>query len=172
MSQFDASIRTAGTAADTALRKEFNALPVVKNYTTVVPIVQSLRQAAGVDNAAADMNLVYGVAKIIDPESVVRESETAMVVSAGSPAQKYQGMFNYLVGGGRLTPETRKQLMDEVESRAAGHEGLYNDAVTQYRSGAPAIGIATGARGRSGSGRAAAGRAEYRADARDDGAAR
>lgn len=139
-SQFQRGQAATQRTTDTALRKEFTSLPAVKNYTTVVPIVQSLREAAGVDNAAADMNLVYGVAKIMDPESVVRESETAMVVSAGSPAQKYQGMFNYVVGGGRLTPETRAQLMNEVESRAKGHEGLYNDAVTQYQSGAPAIG--------------------------------
>lgn len=136
----DARREQTDRRVDTSLRKEFNGLPVVKNYTTVVPIVQSLREAADVDNAAADMNLVYGVAKIMDPESVVRESETAMVVSAGSPAEKYKGMFSYVVGGGRLTPETRKQLMNEVESRAKGHEGLYNDAVKQYQSGAPEIG--------------------------------
>jgi hypothetical protein len=122
------------------LRKEFNALPVVKNYNAVVPVIQSAREAATTDTAAADMNLVYAVAKVNDPESVVRESETAMVVASGSPAHRFLGQFNYVAGGGRLTAEQRKELMNELESRAGAHEKLYNDAVTQYQSGAPEIG--------------------------------
>ena len=125
---------------DVALRKEFNALPEVKKYGTIIPIVQSAREAVNVDNPAADMNLVYAAAKVMDPDSVVRESETSMVVASGSPAQQFVGQFNYIAGGGRLTSETRQNLLNEIESRAKGHEQLYEQATQQYKSGAPPIG--------------------------------
>jgi hypothetical protein len=114
------------------LRKEFNALPQVKAYGEVQPVLQSAREAAGTDNAAADLNLIYAAAKIMDPTSVVRESETSMIVATGSPAQKYQGMFNHILGGGRLTAEMRKNLMREVESRGRGYEAGYQSARKAY----------------------------------------
>lgn len=116
------------------LRKEFNALDAVKAFNQVQPVLQSAREAVGVDNAAADLNLVYAAAKIMDPTSVVRESETTMVVNSGSPAQKYVGVFNHIVGGGRLTETVRKNLMREVESRGRGYESGYNVARKAYEN--------------------------------------
>ncbi|MBA3493115.1 MAG: hypothetical protein H0T87_03040 [Gammaproteobacteria bacterium] len=136
----DARLQAEGGAQDTRLRQEFNLLPEVKNYKTVIPIVQSAREAVDIDTPAADMNLVYAAAKVMDPESVVRESETEMVVKSGSPAQQWLGQWEYIKGGGRLTPATRRQLMNEVESRAKGHENLYTGTLEQYQSGAPKIG--------------------------------
>ncbi len=129
------AITSAGTASGKVaeFRKEFNALPVVKDYNEIQPTLQSVREAAKQDNAAADMNIVYGVAKIFDPQGVVRSSDSEMVVAAGSPAQKYVGLFNYLArGGGKLTPEVRAQLLNEVESRARGREAAYRAARKTY----------------------------------------
>ena len=46
-----------------------------------------------------------------------------MVVGSGPPAQRMLGHFNYVVGGGRLTSQARKNLMAEVESRAVTNQG-------------------------------------------------
>jgi hypothetical protein len=115
-----------------SIRKEFNALPQVKNWSTVQPVLQSAREAAKVNNASADLNIIYAVAKIMDPESVVRESEMSMIVKAGSPSERLQGLFSYVVGGGRLTAEQRSQIMAEVESRAKGQESNYAATRSQY----------------------------------------
>jgi len=131
----------AGTAKTGELRKEFNALPQVKAYGEVQPVLQSAREAVSVDTAAADLNLIYAAAKIMDPTSVVRESETAMVVNSASPAQKYVGQFNYVTGGGRLTPATRKALMAEVESRGRGYESGYKAARKAYETIADKQGV-------------------------------
>jgi len=125
---------TADPKVVSELRKEFNALDAVKAFNQVQPVLQSAREAVGVDNAAADLNLVYAAAKIMDPTSVVRESETTMVVNSGSPAQKYVGVFNHIVGGGRLTETVRKNLMREVESRGRGYESGYNVARKAYEN--------------------------------------
>jgi hypothetical protein len=129
-----------GTAAD-SIRKEFNGLGPVQAWSKVQPVLQSAREAFKEDTPAADLNLTYAVAKIVDPESVVRESETTMVVNTGSPAQKYLGMFNYVAGGGRLTPEVRKGLMSLVESRSRGYESAYNSARKTYSTLAQKRGV-------------------------------
>lgn len=121
-----------GNSKASELRKEFNALPQVKAYGEVQPVLQSAREAAKTNTAAADLNLIYAAAKIMDPGSVVRESETSMVVKAGSPAERLKGQFSYIVGGGRLTPEARAQLMTQIESRAGGFEAGYQNARKVY----------------------------------------
>lgn len=134
-----ASNAAGGKVAE--LRKEFNSLPQVKSYGEVQPVLQSAREALGNDTAAADLNLIYAAAKIMDPNSVVRESETSMVVGSGSPAQRMLGQFNYVAGGGRLTPQARKNLMAEVESRARGYESGYKAARKAYEGVAAKHGL-------------------------------
>lgn len=122
------------------LRKEFNQLPQVKSYGEVQPVIQSAREAVKDDTAAADLNIIYAAAKIFDPTSVVRESETTMVVNSGSPAQRFMGQWDYVAGGGRLTPQARKQLMAQIESRARGYESGYKAARKAYEGVASKVG--------------------------------
>jgi len=129
-SQVDAPGKLAEAAGK--LRDDFNGQSPVKNYKEVVPIFASMQDAMKRDNAAADLNIVYGIAKLMDPASVVRESETAMAIKSGSPAEQFQGTFNYILGGGRLTPETRARLFNEARSRAQFHQSAYDDIASQF----------------------------------------
>jgi hypothetical protein len=129
-----AALEAPGKLAEAAgkLRDDFNGQSPVKNYKEVVPIFASMQDAMKRDNAAADLNIVYGIAKLMDPASVVRESETAMAIKSGSPAEQFQGTFNYILGGGRLTPETRARLFNEARSRAQSHQSAYDDIASQF----------------------------------------
>lgn len=130
-----------GFEVESDLRDKFNALQPVKNFREVVPIYQSMKDAATRDNPAADLNIVYGVAKIMDPASVVREGETQMAVATGSPAERLLGTFNYVAGGGRLTPEVREALLKEAESRFQGHQNAYIQTRDQYQDLAKSYGV-------------------------------
>jgi hypothetical protein len=121
------------------LRKEFNALPEVKNYKEVLPIVQSVQRAP--DTPAGDIDLIYGVGKVMDPNSVVREGELNLVIKAGSPAQRLMGYVNYVKGGGRLTQDQRKDLMVVMESRTAGLKSNYDAARATYETAADKQGL-------------------------------
>lgn len=121
------------------LRKEFNALPEVKNYKEVLPIMQSVRNAP--DTPAGDIDLIYGVGKVMDPNSVVREGEMGLVIKSGSPAQRLQGYLNYLKGNGRLTPEQRQELLAIMESRTAGLRANYANARKTYETAADRQGL-------------------------------
>lgn len=54
------------------LRQEIQGLPSYKNLAQAAPVYQSMVDAAGRDNRASDVNLIYGMAKIMDPGSVER----------------------------------------------------------------------------------------------------
>lgn len=55
------------------LRKEIQQLPSYKNLSQALPIYRSMAETAGRNSKASDLNLVYGLGKIMDPTSVVRE---------------------------------------------------------------------------------------------------
>lgn len=135
----DARQRDANTITQTGkqsdrsadLRKEFNALPEVKSYKTVVPIMNSVRNSP--DTPAGDLDLIYGVGKLLDPDSVVREGEMGLVIKSGSPLQRFQGTVNYITSGrGRLPPEQRAELIKMMEGRAGSLKANYDAARSTY----------------------------------------
>jgi len=115
------------------LRNQYEKLPEVATYKAILPIVQSVRESEVRDTKAADLNIIYGLAKVMDPQSVVRESESAMVAAAGSPAEQYIGLFNSIVGGGRLSAAQRKELLTEFNSRFKGAEDSFRAATGAYQ---------------------------------------
>lgn len=121
------------------LRKEFNALPEVKNYREVLPIIQSVQRAP--DTPAGDIDVIYGVGKVMDPNSVVREGEMKLVIQSGSPMQRFQGLVNYVQNGGRLTQGQRQQLLDVMNSRVQGHKANYDAARTTFETAAERGGL-------------------------------
>jgi len=122
----------ARLGAEENLRKEFTALPTVKAYSQAFPAYQNVLSAASRDNPQADISLVYGVAKLYDPESVVREGEYGTISNSQAIPERIKGYANFLMGGGRLTAETRKQLIAEAESRHGVLRQGYEQSAGQY----------------------------------------
>lgn len=100
-----------------ALRKEYVSTPQVAAYAKILPAYESAKSAQGRDTRAADMNIVYALAKTYDPDSVVRESEYKMTIDSQAIPEKLKGVANTIMGGGALTPAGRAQMLAELESR-------------------------------------------------------
>jgi hypothetical protein len=123
-----------------SLRKEFNDVQDVKNYKTVLPIIESARNAP--DNPAGDLDLIYSVGKILDPTSVVREGEMNLVIKSGSPIQRFQGTVNYITSGrGRLPAAQRAELLAMLDGRVGQIKAGYDNAVSMYTKSAQAEGL-------------------------------
>jgi hypothetical protein len=116
----------------TTLRKEYSAEPVVKQYRTVVPMLETAKDATTRPSRAADINLVYAFAKLMDPDSVVRESETGMVMATGTVGDKIGAYLGQLNGGPMLKPETRANLIRELESRFGPMQQSYQQITDAY----------------------------------------
>lgn len=97
------------------LRKEFTALS--KDYVKVrdafgrVQATNVGQDATGADDVA----LIFNFMKILDPGSVVRESEFATAENTGGVDDKIRNTYNRLLNGERLTPEQRASFRATAE---------------------------------------------------------
>ena len=105
-----------------SLRKEYQATPQYKTYAEALPIFKSMVSTKDRNTRASDLNLVYGLAKIFDPNSVVREGEMVLVKDAGSLPEQLVGEINRLNGGAALQPETRSAILTEARSRMSSYQ--------------------------------------------------
>ena len=133
--------RTERAKLTASLRKEAAAIPAVKNYREALPAVKAGIDSIGLDTKAADLDIVFSVMKAIDPTSVVRESEQQVAVEAGSPAQRFEGLFNSVVGGGRLSAAQRRDLMDVALGRMRAYRGSAVSDLEQFQGIADEAGV-------------------------------
>ncbi len=115
------------------LRSDVRDLPSYKNVSQAAPIYKTMLETAGRDSKASDLNLVYGLGKIFDPGSVVREGEMVMVKNTASLPDWLVGSINSLNGGARLQPETRKAILTEAHSRMNSYHQMYEQETGMYR---------------------------------------
>lgn len=140
--QFDQSTKVATTGFDQAdkLRSAFNALPDVKEYRQAIKAYSTALKSA--PNPAGDLNLIYAFAKIMDPNSVVREGEAAAVAEGDTLAGQYIARLKKeLAGDGTFRPEYRNQLRKELQTRVAELNRSYENQRTQYQGFAEKFGI-------------------------------
>ena len=96
-----------------SLRKEVGALPEMKRYSEALPSYRSMLKSKSLTHAAGDIDFIYGVAKIFDPDSVVREGEMVIVRRTQSLPKGVKGWLLRIVQGGeRLTPEAKERILD------------------------------------------------------------
>ena len=127
-------INRQGKVAETStsLRKEFEALPEVKNYKQALPSYKGIEDAATRNTPMSDVNIVYGIAKLYDPNSVVREGEYATVANSPAIPERIKGYAQYLAGGGKLTATVKAQILAEAKSRMSTYEDQYSQARKNY----------------------------------------
>ncbi len=123
-----------------ALRDDFERNPTVQNYNTVISQYASALNTA--PDAAGDLALIYSFAKVMDPASVVRESEMEMVGGTSNTAQQIATRFGFEIGAnGRISPETRTRLLRELHNRAVTANQSYNQFRQRTMEDARASGV-------------------------------
>ncbi|WP_141339698.1 hypothetical protein [Bradyrhizobium sp. USDA 3458] len=116
------------------LRNEIQGLPSYKNLAQAAPVYKSMAEAAGRDTRAADVNMIYGMAKIMDPNSVVREGEMTVAQAVATlPQQLRSAVESQLRDTGRLSPEVRAAIMQEAKGRIGAYQGMFDQDMNMYR---------------------------------------
>lgn len=124
------------------LRQELMTTPQFKNIAQVAPVYKSMLDAAKKDDRAADLNMIYGMAKLMDPGSVVREGEVGLAQGIATLPQQLQSqIMSQLQGTGRLSPEVRAALMEQARSRINAYQSEYDAAVQLYDRNAASRGL-------------------------------
>ena len=93
----------------TALRKEFDK--ATQNAEDIRDSIDRVFGAASDPSGAGDIALIFNFMKVLDPRSVVRESEYATAETAGSVDKRIWGLYNRILDGQRLSPPQRADFV-------------------------------------------------------------
>ena len=113
-----AQFRMASTLADDFTQQS-------KDYLTTESAMVRIAESARDPSPAGDLALIFNYMKVLDPNSVVRESEFAQAARTGSLPQQIQGAALRVVSGERLTPQQRQDFVQRAQR-------LYDGALRQH----------------------------------------
>lgn len=99
-----------------ALRKEFTALPEVKNFSLIDTAAKVVSQAVKDPSSVATQELVRRAVQLIEPGMAVREGEQAAIMASQSIPDQFKGEISRALNGeGGLAAETREGIMRIAE---------------------------------------------------------
>jgi hypothetical protein len=114
---------------ENTLRDEYIAQTA--NFRIISDAYKKIMSTA--DTGAGDMSLLYQYVKLLDPGSVVRESEFATAAASGSFGDQIQGAVQRIATGKRLTPELKAQFRNEAQNIFDQQQSSANQTAEQYR---------------------------------------
>ena len=113
------------------LRREFTTLS--KDFVTVREAKNQIEEIAKEPSAGADVALVYSFMKILDPNSVVRETEYATAQNAAGVPDQVRNVWNRILAGERLNPAQRSDFVNQARKVYGSREKSYRTQQEQYR---------------------------------------
>jgi len=99
----------------TKIREEFKSNPVVKAFNTQESAYKIIKSTMTNPSAAGDLAGVTKFMKLLDPESVVRESEVGLARNATGLYDKLKNYYETISTGKILTPPQRADFLATAE---------------------------------------------------------
>jgi len=124
-----------GVRRDTVqLRKEFDALPDVRDFREVAANYNQVRSLARSGASASDdVALIFSYMKMLDPGSVVREGEFATAQNTTGVPSQVLNAYNRAMRGNRLNDEQRTQFASTAQTIFDRRRTRYDQVAEQYR---------------------------------------
>lgn len=82
---------------------------------------------------ASDLALIFNFMKVLDPESVVRESEFATAQNSGGVPERIRQTYNRAIGGERLTEQLRIEFLQAAEEQFMAVLGIQRQREDLFR---------------------------------------
>lgn len=117
---------------------QYGSSDPVKTYSAVRDGYERVRASAQQQTGAGDMGLIYGYMRMLDPGSVVRESEFAMAAQAGDFGEQVKGLVSQILNGQRLPESQRQEFLanaDALYAESAKNLGDINSQFEQRAGG-------------------------------------
>lgn len=110
----EATLTQQRATQEGAMRDDFRQES--KNYLVMRDGFQRVKSSSASNTGAGDLAMLYGFMKLLDPNSVVRETEFQMAQSAGSIPERMRAAWLRVISGQRLDPDVRAQFVKEAEA--------------------------------------------------------
>jgi hypothetical protein len=106
------------------LRKEYNSLPQVKAFSEVQNAFDQIKTGISATSAAGDLTAATKFMKLLDPGSVVRESELGMAMAATGVLDRALAYKDFIAKGTKLSVAQRADFLNVANQ-------LYNAAAAR-----------------------------------------
>lgn len=124
------------------LQGHFNTDQTVKDAQQIATAYQKIKGAAtGAHTPTNDMSLVYGLMKMQDPNSTVREGEYATAENAANVPARIRDSYNLAIKNHLLPDETRQQFLATAESIARAQRSVFEGTRKRYSDFATRQGV-------------------------------
>ena len=123
------------------LKKDFDGVPEVKGFKEVRGAWDQIATALSKPSAANDMAAATKFMKLLDPGSVVRESELMMAMQASGVLDRMANYHKRLMSGEKLTPTQREDFYNSGKALYEAAKSRYDETVTQYEGIAKQYGL-------------------------------
>ena len=124
---------------ENALRDEFGKLTA--DFRVVQTSYENIRSAARAKDGASDMSLLYSYVKLLDPTSVVRESEFGAAAASGSFGERVKGAAERILSGARMPESLRDSFVREAGNLYNNQLQSHNDIAGKYEALAKSNGL-------------------------------
>jgi hypothetical protein len=128
---------------ETAMRKEYEALPTVKAYNVVKQQTERARSAYqlalkaqkdGKSANSADQAIITVLNKVLDPQSVVRESEYARTADGQAVMGRLEGSLDKMKrGGAGISASERDSIMQAIGAMEGAMSREHDAVLDHYR---------------------------------------
>ena len=102
------------TSDVTSMRKEFEGLS--RNFVEIRDAYGRIKATAQDPSPAGDLSLMFNYMKMLDPGSVVRESEFAQIAATGAYGERMKALAERYLSGLRLTDVQRADFLFQAEN--------------------------------------------------------
>jgi hypothetical protein len=114
------------------LRGDFRSEPVYKAHQEMQSAYSQIQQSLKQASPAGDLAGATKMMKLLDPGSVVRESELGMAMAASGLMDRVTNYAQNIVNGTKLTPTQRKDFQRLADALFAESEKQYGAKRSEY----------------------------------------
>lgn len=114
------------------LANAFKAEPIYKAHQEVTNSYGQIKAALENPSGASDLAAATKFMKLLDPGSVVRESELVMAMQTSGLLDRMANYANQIITGQKLTPTQRQEFKVMTDKLFDSSRSLYNQKRNQY----------------------------------------
>ncbi len=139
------SVNTGQRGLDNTLklRGDFRSEPIYKAHQEMQSAYSQIQQSLKQASPAGDLAGATKIMKLLDPGSVVRESELGMAMAASGLMDRIQNYASMIVNGTKLTPTQRKDFQTLADALFRESTNQYNAKRSEYEGIATRNGLST-----------------------------
>ncbi len=107
--------------------------PVANNFQGIIDSFARVQASIEDPSAAGDLALVFNFMKILDPNSVVRESEFATAENSAGVPDRIRNVFNRIQRGERMAPAQRKDFSGRARKLFKSKEKQFKRTESEFK---------------------------------------